>query len=427
MSSRTYTWNAYESQLAGPLLAGATSVAVDSAIGLDDPCYLVIDPDIPLKREWVRVNTINANNLENMIRNQQGSVGDIDHISGAKVRAIFTKQLQDDIFDDLEDAELWITGHVNVIQQPHPHAQYLREADANGIYLQLSGASAMTGPLSLADGLYTQPLHAVPKQYVDDQVALYLPLTGGIVDGNLTVTKDLNIGDVSGAHLVIDEDPENVFRFYVQNGPGTGTRYGLQMFANGLDVLDVAIDGRLTLVGDPVNDGNVGNRSYNDTRYLALSGGTVAGALTVTGSLAAEVEFKLGTTSDPHLHMDESPSGTFRIFAKGGPGTGTHYGLQFFGDNNDILDVAMDGRLSIAGQLDVPLVTGNMAFSGNVDVYKLKSTGALNNNEQHVRNIQIGVQPAGGTEITGDLWFDVANKALKSWSSTSWALLLQGV
>ena len=190
MSRRTYTWNAYESQLAGPLLSGSTSVAVDSAIGLDAPCYLVIDPDIPLKREWIRVNTINANNLENMIRDQQGSVGNIDHESGAKVRAIFTKQVQDDFFDDIEDAELWITGHVNVIQQPHPHTQYLREGDADGLYVQLTGAIPMTGPLTLW-GDPTQVLHAATMQYVDgSQTFLHDDLTDVVSDQHHTRYAD---------------------------------------------------------------------------------------------------------------------------------------------------------------------------------------------------------------------------------------------
>ncbi len=165
MARRTNSWNAYESGTTGPLAIGATSVAVDSAAGLVAPLYLVIDPDDPLKREWIRVNTINSNTLENLVRNQAGSVGDVLHEAGAKIRSVPTKQIFDDIFQDAEDDELALTQHQTDGGDPHSQAGYLKQGDTDALYVRLVG-STMSGALTLfADP--TSNLHASTKQYVD--------------------------------------------------------------------------------------------------------------------------------------------------------------------------------------------------------------------------------------------------------------------
>jgi len=259
MSRRTQTYNAYESGLTGPLSIGATSVAVDSAAGLVAPLYLVIDPDVPSKREWVRVNTVNANTLENLVRNQEGSVGDVDHEAGAKIRAVWTKQTNDDIFQDIEDTELDLTQHETDGGDPHAQAGYLKEAETDALYVKLVG-STMTGLLTLfADP--TISLHAATKQYVDGAVfsadhadltnvltdqhharytdaeaqavgdALYLPLTGGTITGNLTVGSNLTVngdvlttelrGRVGGTTPIQIKTNDGVVRFAAFDGANT--------------------------------------------------------------------------------------------------------------------------------------------------------------------------------------------------------------
>jgi hypothetical protein len=167
MSRRTHNYNAYESELTGPLNIGANSVAVLSAAGLQDPIYLIIDPDVPAKREWVRVNTINGNTLENIVRNLEGSVGDVLHDTGAKVRSVPTSQIFDDVFSDIEDDELDLTQHETDGGDPHAQAGYLQDSDVNGVYLKLTGGT-LSGFLTLvADP--TSPAHAATKNYVDNQ------------------------------------------------------------------------------------------------------------------------------------------------------------------------------------------------------------------------------------------------------------------
>ena len=73
--SKSNTWNAYESFLTAPLGAGATTVAVDNTDNLVAPMYIVIDPDDPVKREWVRITAVSAGSIDNMDRGLAGSVG----------------------------------------------------------------------------------------------------------------------------------------------------------------------------------------------------------------------------------------------------------------------------------------------------------------------------------------------------------------
>ncbi|MCL1595087.1 MAG: hypothetical protein M3132_12115 [Actinomycetia bacterium] len=217
MSRRSETWNAYESKLAGPLPSLSTSVSIESTAGLDDPAYFVIDPDKPTLREWIRVGTITPGLFENIVRNQEGSVGNIDHETGAIVRAVFTKQLQDDIFDDVEDIEGAVTSHVNPVQQPDPHSQYLLESQGEDLYVPLAGNpnDAMTGALHLRISDPTDDEEATKKSYVDGGLAThtaidaahhvryadseartavddgtYLKLAGGKMTGTLRITAD---------------------------------------------------------------------------------------------------------------------------------------------------------------------------------------------------------------------------------------------
>ncbi len=149
MSSQSHTFNAYESNLAGPLLAGATSVAIVSLLGIEAPAYLVIDPDNPLKREWIRVTATTTNVIDNMDRGLEGSNGPggtgVDHDSDAPIRAIFTAQLQDDLFFDINALEQEDADHVAAA---NPHPVYLTEAEGNVLFLQLDGGNTPSTNIS---------------------------------------------------------------------------------------------------------------------------------------------------------------------------------------------------------------------------------------------------------------------------------------
>jgi len=139
-------------------------------------------------------------------RNLAGSVGDIQHGTEAKYRAVFTKQLQDDIFTDIIATEVWANQHVNVVADPH--TQYLLEDDAEATYVELAG-DRMTGRLFLISSVPTDPDHASPKSYVDqaeadaktytdDEIALlsgvYLPIGDKYTDGDAVAAMG-TVGD----------------------------------------------------------------------------------------------------------------------------------------------------------------------------------------------------------------------------------------
>ena len=129
--NQSYTFNAYQSTLAGPLLAGLTTVALDFIPpGLGVPAYLVIDPDVPASREYIKVLSYTGNTIDSMERNLEGSAGDVDHAVGAIIRAIYTMQMLDDTFLDIEANTLALNNHIGDVGDPHAAAGYQKAVQA---------------------------------------------------------------------------------------------------------------------------------------------------------------------------------------------------------------------------------------------------------------------------------------------------------
>jgi len=141
MSTRTRTANAYESTLNGSITNSATSFAVTSGAGLVQPLYLVIDPDVPASREFIRVGVVAGNNLSSVTRGLTGSTsGAVSHLSGAVIRAVVTSQLVGDIFTDIETLEAADVTHA-AAGNPHPGyatdtdlANHLAAGDPHAVY-----------------------------------------------------------------------------------------------------------------------------------------------------------------------------------------------------------------------------------------------------------------------------------------------------
>ena len=112
MSTRTRTRNAYESSLNGSITSGAATITLNSTVGLTQPLYLVIEPESPTKREFIRVGSITGSNLESVTRGEDGSAsGAQAHDSGVVVRAVFVHQMLDELFTDIEALETADTNH----------------------------------------------------------------------------------------------------------------------------------------------------------------------------------------------------------------------------------------------------------------------------------------------------------------------------
>lgn len=239
MSSRTHSWNAFETELTSGVDDIATTIAVTSSLGLVAPCYLVIDPEDPGKREYIKVTGINGSVLT-ITRGEEGSAAGaglgINHTAGAKVRAVAVHQWLDDIFDDIEALENAVPNH-EASGDPHPN--YLLESVALTTYLRLDSGNTPQADIGwggfkitgLGDGAAASQDAATMNQleagdlqaltdandytdievaatlvsanaYTDAQVALYLPLAGGAMLGSI----DLGGFALNGVGAIVGSD-----------------------------------------------------------------------------------------------------------------------------------------------------------------------------------------------------------------------------
>ena len=111
-AQETNVVNAVSTTLNATMAAGATSLSITSASGFPAvPFYIVVDPDVPAKREYMLIDSSIVGTTLSMSatskRNLSGSAGDVEHTSGAVVRVSPPmRQLFDDIHDRIDAAYL---------------------------------------------------------------------------------------------------------------------------------------------------------------------------------------------------------------------------------------------------------------------------------------------------------------------------------
>jgi len=295
----TFTWNAYESTTLTSLNPGDPEVTVQSApIGLNAPVYLVLEPDTPTKREYVLVTAI-AGPVFTISRGLEGSAegvggGGGGHLANVKIRAIFTHQNLEDIWDAIvppNGIEQSLLNHITDGGDPHAQAGYLTEIDADLLYVQLDGGNrlAMTGYLKLFANP-VQATDAATKDYVDvaesDAEAAakaysdsldhdhatpiaahntdagahtnlpYLKLTGGTISGNMQFNSQVIFG--TGAPVYLQ---------YAEANPNAGVP-NIYMSATGKLHKSTSI---------PLSEADA------NARYLNVAGDTMTGILSMGG------------------------------------------------------------------------------------------------------------------------------------------------
>jgi len=291
------------------LQPGIENVSVVSLDNVTVDMYVVLSPDEPTinpltgaAREWIRITAITGNTITGMDRGLPGSVeeglGSL-HPSGAIIRAVFTKQLQDDIFDDIDELE----G---------------KTADLPGTYLALGGTNTMTAALPLKAGAPSAAWEAANKEYVDVEAASAeadaVTAANHHSDTNLGLHKDNN----PGAHHTkyLDTDAVTALEnadVYIENTGDTvegdlgvtgkvevggqvhtiGIRAATEdlTFANAAnDELlrwddvpgawefkqDVTLEGHvLSAPADPTAGNHVGDQDFNDARYPVTEDGAM--------------------------------------------------------------------------------------------------------------------------------------------------------
>ena len=112
MSHQRYIWNAFETILDGQVSASADVILLQSAQNLRSPGYLVIEPDVSEKREYISFTGVATNSLTGVVRGLSGGQAGVTHDSGKVVRAVVLHQFFDDLFTDIEALEATSAGHV---------------------------------------------------------------------------------------------------------------------------------------------------------------------------------------------------------------------------------------------------------------------------------------------------------------------------
>ncbi len=113
MSSKTNAFNSYETSLNGAITDSATSLVVTAnPAPLNDPAYIVLEPDDPVLREVILVSAISGTAFSSITRGLPGSAsGGQAHVSGAIVRSSPVHQMWDDVFTDVIALEAADSGH----------------------------------------------------------------------------------------------------------------------------------------------------------------------------------------------------------------------------------------------------------------------------------------------------------------------------
>jgi hypothetical protein len=163
-----------------------TSIPLDSVTNLTPPGYLVIDPDDPLKREYIFYTDINALVLENVSRGLEGSAAGVpqEHGAGARVRAVSVHQWLNDIFSDIEDLE----DGTSVIPT----------------YLATDGGNAMAANLDMGGGGFR--IVDMGNGIADQDGATVKQVGDRVAKAGDTMTGPLVIQDAAGGQLTL-EDP----------------------------------------------------------------------------------------------------------------------------------------------------------------------------------------------------------------------------
>ena len=211
MSSRVRGRNAFETTLNGAISSGSTSILLTTASGLVGPGYLVLEPGVPAKREYIRFESVSTNTLNGVTRGLDGSAaGAQTHDSGTKIRAVAVHQWLDLIFTDIEALEAADTAHVGGTDiSDHPEVTgvvrgFMSAADKTKLDGVATGAKADHGLLTgLADDDHTQYYNATRHtKTIHDALAIdHGSLTGLADDDHTQYLNDTRHTALAGDHV----------------------------------------------------------------------------------------------------------------------------------------------------------------------------------------------------------------------------------
>jgi len=224
--------------------------------------------------------------------------------------------------------------------------QFLTAPQGDARWLPLTGG-VLTGLLTLS-GAPTANLHAATKLYVDTQDALRLPLTGGVLTGPLTV---------GGAGISY---AQGAAHFYAFNWTGTQ----LQAW---------------------VDNTNVG--SFAIGSFLPLAGGTVSGNITANAHIVGPTGGYLTGDATYAYYVQDSGGWAWRYARANGT-------MQYVrgGDSAVLFTIDGSGNGSVAQSWTVGLDVNaqrNVVAAGTVQGGYVNSTGNVNANSSVTASVDI--------------------------------------
>jgi hypothetical protein len=248
----------------------------------------------------------------------------------------------------------------------------------DALKLNLTGGT-LTGLLTLS-GAPTVALHATTKTYVDTADALKLNLSGGTLTGALTLsgapTVALHAATKAYADLMLPLTGGTLTGLLTLSGaPTLGLHAATKTY---VDAGDSALNTRLTTAEGTIAtlNSNPTTKTYVDTQdalKLSLTGGTLTGALTLSGAPTVALHAATKAYADTMLPLAGGTM-TGALTLSGAPTLGLHATTKTYVDN---ADVAMQGRI---GTLETTVATLNAnpvtkAYVDTQDATKLALAG----------------------------------------------------
>lgn len=265
----------------------------------------------------------------------------------------------------------------------------------------LKAGDTMTGPLILS-GAPTENLHAATKKYVDDSVANYLPLTGGIMGKSVDDPEDENHGyiytnTIQPDYITLNKDEYYnhalVGNFYSSISPESIILSKLYTDTNTEYVMSSILkDSELSFETGPYGGSRTKYASYKSNGISYTTYDYVfpskSGTFALTNDLLSYIPKTGGTITGGYLIIDDThlTSGSSSAYLTLGnnidsSSEGSSFGVLHLYGTGVYKSSIRTTTLTDNRQLYLPDKDGTLAVTSDLDSYVLKTgdslTGAL--------------------------------------------------
>jgi len=317
-----------------------------------------------------------------------------------------------------------MTGALTLSGAPSSSLHAATKAYAD-LMVPLAGGT-MTGALTLS-GAPSSALHAATKAYVDSTVGAgaFVPLAGGTMTGLLTLSGAPTVNLHAATKLYVDTAIANL----VNSAPGAldtlnelATALGADAnfsatmttaLAGKLALAGGTMTGALTLSGAPSSSLHAATKAYADL-MVPLAGGTMTGMLTLSGAPSSN------NHAARKLYVDDSVA--VKLSLSGGTMSGP---LSFSGTTNYGLLVNSLTSTQITAISSPP--NGIILYDSTLNQFKFREAStwkALSGSGGGTTWLHDSGTPGGGLGSDGDYYLDEDDGEIFFKTSGAWATLI---